>query len=272
MGLSIQAYIPQSSTHPGSLIDLPLLRHFVTDVIGVPKRPHRQLVQDTKFQEHVELGELVWLLLVPKRVLHMRCFRIVLTARVFVEIIEPIATSLLAFPRTAHTVQGKEAYVRPRWDDTHLSKQRPISINFSDGPVLRHSFSKSCVKILPLATGTRERLSNPPEIHQVSISVHTSTSKSSSIFMSFPKMVINCMRFANSQQFRRRWSKPGSSGWAGVDGADGAGSTLERERFRETISAEGRRKARWRIWRLPFLPLFRAFFFYYYFILFFDWR
>lgn len=61
-------------------------------------------------------------------------------------------------------------------------------------------------------------------------------------------MAINCMRFANSQQLRSRWSKPGSSGWAGVDGV---GSRSERERFRETISAEGRRKARWRIWRFP---------------------
>ena len=75
-------------------------------------------------------------------------------------------------------------------------------------------------------------------------------SKSSSIFMSVPNIVIYCMRQANSQESRSRWSKPGSSGWAGVDGV---GSTSERERFRETISAEGRRKARRRVWRFPFL-------------------
>lgn len=60
----------------------------------------------------------------------------------------------------------------------------------------------------------------------------TSIPKSSSIFMTLPKIVIYCIRFANSQQFRRRFSKPFSSGrWSG------APSTSERVRFRDTMAA-----------------------------------
>lgn len=74
---------------------------------------------------------------------------------------------------------------------------------------------------------------------------HTSISKSSSIFTIFPKKWMYCIKFANSQQFLRRWSSPGSSicrpwswfccwFWCSSDAPE---SSSERVRFRDTMAA-----------------------------------
>ena len=85
--------------------------------------------------------------------------------------------------------------------------------------------------------------------------MHTSIPKSSSIFITFPNMEMYCIKLANSQQFRRRWSKPGSSERC----CSGAASTSEWVRFRDTIAAGSvhlRRRGAKRLgrWKKGLLP------------------
>lgn len=77
-----------SSAHPLRLVRLPLLRHLITDAIRIPKRPYGQLMKNAKLEEDIELGKFIGNLIVPERVREMRCFGIILTSRVFVEIVE----------------------------------------------------------------------------------------------------------------------------------------------------------------------------------------
>jgi hypothetical protein len=54
-------------------------------------------MKNSKFQEDVKFGELVWDLIMTERVREMRGFGIVLASRIFIEIIEPKGYSQCEF-------------------------------------------------------------------------------------------------------------------------------------------------------------------------------
>lgn len=79
----------------------------------------------------------------------MGSFGSILASGVFVKVIEPATPSVSPLPSFIHWWaefdKKKKTYVRPRCDEIHFRRQRPISRSFSDGVGLRHSFSRSCI-------------------------------------------------------------------------------------------------------------------------------
>lgn len=73
----------------------------------------------------------------------MRGFGIVLSSRVFVEVIEAAIETIVVSVARSERLRRAVTYVRPRCDETHLSRHSPISSNFSDDSGFRHSFSRS---------------------------------------------------------------------------------------------------------------------------------
>lgn len=43
------------TTHPNSLVSLPLLRQPIPNPIGIPERPNCQLMKDPEFQKDIEI-------------------------------------------------------------------------------------------------------------------------------------------------------------------------------------------------------------------------
>lgn len=69
-------------------------------------------------------------------------FRIVLSARVFVEIFESIRATPVSSSAQRY-FNMYDTYDKPRCDETNLRSDRPISISLSEDSGFRHSISKS---------------------------------------------------------------------------------------------------------------------------------
>lgn len=99
-------------------------------------------MENTKLLEYIKLRELVRDLVVTEGVGQMGSFGIVLASRIFVKVLESRFKASCQLRRHRDR-ERPSTYVRPRCDDTHLRRQSPISMSFSDGSGLRHSVSKS---------------------------------------------------------------------------------------------------------------------------------
>ena len=119
----------------------------------------------------------------------------------------------------------REAHVNPLWDETYLRSASPMSERTVDGSGLRHSFSRSYIKV---SVSTRYLNQTDTSNHAWGLGGSTSMVRSSSIFTALPKMKIYCMRFANSHIFRSLSSMLGS-------GAGSDASISSRPLFREPI-------------------------------------
>lgn len=138
------------ATYPCSLVNFPLLWQFLSDPVCVPECPHCQLVQDTKLQEDIEIIESVWHLVFSKGIGQMGGFGSILAPRVFVKVVEPATSTKIPISLINPSIHsfieflsGIRTYVRPRCDEIHFRRHRPISRSFSEGVGLRHSFSRS---------------------------------------------------------------------------------------------------------------------------------
>ena len=144
-------------------------------------------------------------------------------------------------------------YVKPRCEEIHFRRQRPISNNLCEGSGFIHSSSRSygsqyTSAQMPSEGSCKHESINPiharqcatPARFQQGANGRTSISNSSSIFMTFPNMAMYCIRLANSQLLLMRWSRPGSSGVC----CSVAATASERLRFRDPIAAERGRSGR----------------------------
>lgn len=129
--------------YPFCLVGFLLLGHLVANAVRVPECPYRQLMEDTDLGKDIKFQELVRFFIISEGVGNVCCFRIVLASGVFVEIIKPASTAeSVPLSRIASNIH-QFTYVRPRWDEIHLSRHNPISNSFCEGSGLRHSTSRS---------------------------------------------------------------------------------------------------------------------------------
>jgi hypothetical protein len=78
-----------NATHPRQLLSLFLLGHLVTNAVGVPESPYRQLVQDAQFLKDIKIQEPQRFVIISEGVGNVWGFRVVLSPRVFVKVLKP---------------------------------------------------------------------------------------------------------------------------------------------------------------------------------------
>lgn len=125
-------------TYPLRLLRILSLRHSLSYPVCIDQSPLGELEEDTDLDEYVKIRELVGGLLCAEGV-SGGCFSHKLSPCVFIKYIW--AEAHVRY-RSVCDHQGF-AHVRPLCDETNLSSASPISDNFSDGPGLTHSVSRS---------------------------------------------------------------------------------------------------------------------------------
>ena len=133
----------QERTYPFCLLGLLLFGHLVANAVRVPECPYRQLVEDTKLGENIEMQKLVGFFIVSKGIDFIGCFRIILAPSVLIEIVESANTAASVEPPGVARKVLQCTYVRPRCDEIHLRRHNPISNSLWEGSGLRHSTSRS---------------------------------------------------------------------------------------------------------------------------------
>ena len=127
-----------TSTDPLDLLIILCVGHVLTHPLRIVESPHRQLYKHSELREDIEVVKLLRLLLFTEWV-SLWCFCQILPPGVLVEYFSTTSPVRCDFPYRYEV----SAYVIPRCDETCFSRQRPISLSFSDGPGLRHSCSRS---------------------------------------------------------------------------------------------------------------------------------
>jgi hypothetical protein len=154
-------------------------------------------MQYPDLEKHVELSEAFRLFVVTIGV-ELWSFGYILSSSIIV----PIAVAIKDNQYIIR-VEDKSTYSRPRNDDIHFSRVRPISSSFSEYVGFMHSSSKSYSQIISIHQAQkRSAVHCGLGMDQAVKYRPTSMSKSLSILTARPKVWMNCITLANSHMFR----------------------------------------------------------------------